>query len=150
MNIENYLNVCMFPAILFAGCTSAFQTSYKDNTNIAEQDSVYKIIKIDSVNSYYVISVDKIDQVFKIISKKDFQDKNCEQIEVGSKIPLQLQSILNVGNKKVIPSNQIQELSGWRLDDSTTIIFEKEDVRDLFISRNLSGLCHIAESQTVR
>lgn len=150
MNIKIYLNILVFSAILFVGCTSAFQTSYKGNTNIAEQDSVYKIIKIDSVNNYYVISANKIDQIFKIISKKNFRVEKYKQIEVGSNIPLQLQSILNVGNKKIFPGNQIQELSGWRLDDSTTIIFEKEDVKDLFISRNLSGLCHIVESQTVR
>jgi len=54
-----------------------------------------------------------------------------------------LHSILSVNGQMVIPANEIMEISGWRIDELTTIDFEGDSIRDLYYADNIKGLCFI-------
>jgi hypothetical protein len=62
---------------------------------------------------------------------------------VGQTYEIELKSILLVNGKSIIPPNQINEISGWRVDNETTIDFEGDSIRNIFKSRDLEGLCLI-------
>jgi hypothetical protein len=51
--------------------------------------------------------------------------------------------MLSVNGHSIIPANQIYEMSGWRIDESTTIDFEGDPIRDLYTADNIKGLCFI-------
>jgi hypothetical protein len=51
--------------------------------------------------------------------------------------------MLNINGHSAIPLNQINEISGWKVDKNTTIIFEGDSIRDLFTAENVKGLCII-------
>jgi hypothetical protein len=112
-----------------------------------QQDSLnYKVYKIDSINNYYIIYVRKGTSVFKIVSEKDIIT-NCDGIEIGKTYKLDLHSLLFVNGHSVIPANQINEISGWRIDNSTIINFEGDSIRDIYYADNIKGLCLIKKRQ---
>ena len=116
---------------------------YAISTNSENPDSCYyRIYKIDSVNTYYVIYAKKMDSIFKIISPK-VRNTGCSKITVGKIYKLNLYSLLFVKGKPVIPANLLYQLSGWSVDDSTTINFEGDSIRNLYQAKNLKGLCLI-------
>jgi hypothetical protein len=114
---------------------------YKPNS--AKHDSSnYKVYQIDSINNYYLIYAKKGDALFKIVSKKE-SIKKCNGIIVNHVYKFQLHSMLFVNGQSIIPANQINEISGWRIDESTTINFEGDSIRDLYYADNIKGLCFI-------
>ena len=102
----------------------------------------YKVYKLDTINNYYIIYAKKQDSLFKIISKKD-SSINCKMIKINNCYKFKLHSILKVNGKFIIPLNQIYEISGWRIDEFTTIKFEGDSIRDLYNCSNIKGLCFI-------
>jgi len=112
-------------------------------SNLTVKDSAkYKVCKIDSINSYYIIYAKQGHVLFKIISKIDSIEK-CKDLIVNKVYNFQLHSILSVNGRPIIPANQIMELSGWRIDQSTIIAFEGDSIRDLYYADNIKGLCFI-------
>lgn len=109
-----------------------------------KQDSLnYKVYRIDSINSYYIIYVKKGQTLYKIVSqkKKGERVKNCNKIIINNFYEFHLHSMLFVNGHSSIPANQKYEISGWRIDDSTTIAFEGDSIRDLYYADNIKGLC---------
>lgn len=128
---------------LFTFCLGVKSNSCLNLCSSVRQDSVnYKVYKIDSINNYYLIYAKKGHTLFKIISKKE-SSKKCNRIKVNKVYKFQLHSILTVNGRSVIPANQIMELSGWRIDQSTTIDFEGDSIRDLYNADNIKGICFI-------
>ena len=130
-------------APLFIFCFGIKSNPYFNSYNAVTQDSVnYKVYKIDSINNYYLIYAKKGHTLFKIISKKE-SAKKCNRIIVNHVYKFRLHSILSVNGQPAIPANQIMELSGWRIDESTTIVFEGDSIRDLYNADNIKGLSFI-------
>jgi len=127
-----------FTIAVFSLMCSYSGSSGEISSSVNGDSSLYNIYKIDSVNNYYLIYAKKAGKLFKIISKKT-EDKRKE-IAVGKGYKLKLYSILAVNGQPVIPQNQMYELSGWKIDDATTIRFEGDSIRDLFYASNLRGL----------
>lgn len=123
-----------------------FHNSSNPNSNtldLVKQDSIkYKVYKIDSINNYYLIYVKQGRNIFKIVSKKEKIEK-CNLIAVDNEYKIHLHSMLSVNGHSIIPPNAINEISGWRVDDSTTINFEGDSIRDLYYADNIKGLCLI-------
>jgi hypothetical protein len=131
--------------LVFGIRCSANSPSYRRNSNW--QDSInYKVYKIDSINNYHLIYANQGRKLFKIIVKKE-QVKRGKKIIVNSSYPFHLQSILYANGNALIPGNQIMELSGWRIDDSTTIKFEGDSIRDLYNADNIRGLYFIKKAK---
>jgi hypothetical protein len=111
---------------------------------VNEDSLLYYVYKIDSFHNYFIIYARQNDNNYKIVSIKE-KWNNCNSIQVNSKYKFELQSIFIVNGKPIIPAGGINELSGWRFNDSTTIDFEKETIRGLFVATNIKGLCYIKD-----
>lgn len=109
----------------------------------SEEKEMYKINKIDSVNTYYLIYAKRKDTLYKIISKKE-SINNCKYLIVGGEYNFLLRSIWNqpimIGNVNVSPS-VTPEVTCLNFDDSTRICLEKDSIKDIHISTNIKGLC---------
>lgn len=118
----------------------SFSTIIPNNKYLTFQNSKkYRVYKIDSINDFYVIYAKKEKTIYKIISKKDnLISKN--KIRINKYYKFNLRSMLIVNGKSIIPANQINEISGWRVDKNTTINFEGDSIRDLYIGNNIKGL----------
>jgi hypothetical protein len=105
------------------------------------QDLVkYNVYKIDSIHNYYIIYAKGKGRSYKIISQKKIT-RSCEKIVVNGEYGFELKSMLFVNGKPIIPANQVNEISGWQMDDSTVIKLEDDTGRNLFFANNLTGLC---------
>ena len=138
--------------LLFSGIISLCFINYSSdktsrNTYISERnDSLeYKVYKLDSINNYYIIYAKREYSFYKIISRKE-STINCAIISVGKTYKFNLNSFLVVNGHRIIPANQINELSGWRVDSVTTIKFENDLIRDLFYADNIKGLCYLGKN----
>jgi len=97
----------------------------------------FEVLKIDSIETNYLIYVKRNDSIFKIAStKKD--TTSCEKIRIGKSYTLKL--------KSVFPPNYYQKLdiAGIKFNGSM-IKLEKGDgvIWDLFVSENLNSLCYL-------
>lgn len=135
----------IFGLIFFSGIlffyTKCSRKSVASVTN--KQDStLYDVYKIDSIHTYYLIYAKQMGNNYKILSpKQKSNSNNCDEVRVNNKYKLKIHSIFIVNGQSVIPANGMNELSGWKFDDSTTINFEKETVWGLFVADNIKGLC---------
>ena len=129
----------LFIIICFELPSSASYHRYFNIKGSVRQDSLnYTVYKIDSINNYYIIYAKNGDRLFKIISPKSI--KKHDMIMIGKAYKFNLHSLLSVNGHSIIPENQKNEMSGWRVDDSTTINFEGDSIRDLFYASNVKGL----------
>ena len=117
------------------------------NSNKAFRGSIeanhlnYKIIGIDSINSYYLIYATRDKLNFKIVSNKE-ASKNGQRIKLGKKYSLNLISMLSdkaIKDLDVLPENR-SLVNCYYFDDSTEICYEKNYIRDLYKVQNLRGL----------
>lgn len=108
----------------------------------------FKVYKIDSVNQYYTIYARNNEAIFKIISKKNNEILKARKIiKINKCYRLDPKSLLFINGKPIIPANQINEIFGWRIDDSTTINFEGDSIRNLYISDRLKGLSYLGSDR---
>jgi hypothetical protein len=136
-----FILLAFFTLVSFISRSGVPQNSGSLTIGQKKQDSMrYKVYKIDSVNNYYILYARYSHSVFKIISKKETGGA-CKGIVVNGSYKFHLTSILSVNGVSIVPSNQIYELSGWKIDNATTISFEGDSIRDLFYADNIKGLC---------
>jgi hypothetical protein len=102
----------------------------------------YRVYKIDSINSYYLIYAKKSDTLYKIVSKKE-KCENCNMIYVNGVYLFKLHSSLYLNGKPIIPPASRLEISGLAYDKFTEIKFEGDSIRDLYYADNIKGLCFI-------
>ncbi|WP_277017292.1 hypothetical protein [Flavobacterium lindanitolerans] len=124
--------------------TLLFIASCGTNKKITKQEQQYRVYKLDSINSYYLIYATLNDSIFKIVSKKDYIT-DCKKIKIGSNYFFKLKSMREnaptIGNLKISPINHI-DIKCFQFDENTQICKE-EGVYDLYFADNLKGLCFI-------
>ena len=132
-----------FTVVCFKSKWHNLPDQFAISSNSGNPDSCYyRVYKIDSVNTYYIIYANQKGSIFKIISPKE-RIIGCNKITIDKIYKLDLYSLLFVKGKPIIPANLLYQLSGWRVDDSTTINFEGDSIRNLYQAKNLKGLCLI-------
>lgn len=108
-------------------------------------DSYFKVYKIDSINTYYLIYAKNKSELYKIVSKKEVT-QNCNQIQVNHLYSFNLESIwrkqILMGKINVSPSEN-PHINCLYFDDSTLICVERDSINDLYKAKNLNGLCLI-------
>lgn len=141
--MKNVLNVCFYLSIIcflsLCGCSNYTYSKSK-------YDSLYKVYKIDSINSYFVVYAEKAGGIYKIVSKKNV-DKCKSKIVPDRYYHFELVSIWNqptmINGVNVSPSIT-PNVTCLGFDDSTRICIERENsINDLYEARNLKGLCII-------
>lgn len=124
--------------LVFAFCTA--QKAVKHSAPESPQ-SLYKIIRIDSVNNYYLIYARHKDTLFKVVSKKE-GSSGCKQINAGGEYPLNPKSLLiplKIGDI-TIDRKSVDHLSCFTFENNTPICLEGDSIRDLHFSEKLRGL----------
>lgn len=126
--------------VMLIACSS----SKVDNTSMGKSTSAYKVYKIDSINSYYLIYAKKGDSLYKIVSKKE-DAKGFERIKINKSYEFELHSTLlnrQIGNTTILPQNSLL-VNCFSYDDSTKICLEGDSIRDLYHADNIKGIYFI-------
>ena len=130
--------------ILLVECASKLVRSnaiYSDKGNNGLTS--YKVYKIDSINTYYLIYAKKGDTLYKIVSTKEIIE-NCERIKVNVRYDFKLHSSLSdfkIGNVTIHQTDL--NVSCYAYDASTYICLERDSINDLYYADNIKGLCYI-------
>jgi hypothetical protein len=117
--------------VTFFSCSNSNQDTSASQNQI---NTLYKVYKVDSINSYYLIYVSKRDTNYKIVSKREFTE-NCNKITKGDYYDFNLSSmsigeIMSPGFANCI----------WV--DSTTKVCLEDSIFDLKSASNIKGLCY--------
>lgn len=105
--------------------------------NVKTDTHTYEVVKLDSIESVYLIYGKKNDSIFKIASSKN-KTVNCLPIKQGDRLDLKLKSSFR---EKFY---QRRDIAGVNYN-GVLIRFDKTDgvVWDLFTTEDLKGLCYI-------
>lgn len=120
--------------IVFVSCNSA----KRDHSSIYTR---CKILRIDSLNNYYVIYAKTKDSTYKIISEKQV-NAACKKIQTNKHYNLNLKSFKSLapiinGVKMYFP-----DVDCYYFFEDTHICLEKDKgIYDLHIAENINGLC---------
>lgn|GEM_PF-1344359 len=130
--------------IILLGCSYSNLTHSGVTRSLVKKNitTSYKVYKIDSINSFYLIYAKRNDSLYKIVSKKA-TIISCNKIEKDGEYDFNLHSRLSdrrIGNKEILPQNSLL-VNCFSYDDSTTICLERDSINDLFYADNVKGLC---------
>jgi ABC-type transport system involved in Fe-S cluster assembly fused permease/ATPase subunit len=106
-----------------------------------QNDSIFTIKRIDSLHNYYAIYCIQNDKWIKIISKKE-RCRNRKKIRVNSKYRLSLLSVFSSGfelNGKHYETPP--HIDCIQFDADTAFCKERDSIGDLYVAKNLEGLC---------
>jgi len=140
-------NMLIFIIISLSLC-SLFNYKNTNCSNISKTMLVdtqkYEVLKIDSINSFYIVYLIKDNIKYKVISKKT-EEKTCSTITQHEKYIFNLSSVkftpIKFGNFTIVESLTVD---CFPFDEQTTICTEeKEGIYDLYLTNNLKGLCYI-------
>jgi hypothetical protein len=129
--------------VILVACTSSKLMRSGDNVMHKSSLSSYKVYKIDSINTYYLIYAKKGDSLFKIVSKKESMINCSNKIRLNVSYSFKLHSSLTglrIGNVLVSPA-ELPHVSCYTYDDSTKICVERDSINDLHHADNIKGLC---------
>ena len=111
-------------------------------------DTLYKVYKIDSINSYYLIYAKFGKNLYKIVSKKEtFIGLN--RIERNKYYSFKLNSILanrQIGLKSILSQNSLL-VNCFTFDDTTQICLDGGGIKDLYYSVNIKGVFFLSEKK---
>jgi hypothetical protein len=136
--------------ILAIACCIVSCYSVKEIDEIDQLNS-YKIIKLDSINNIYVLSAMRSDTLYKILSYKD-SSHACRSIYVNNTYKLNLKSLFirgfidSSGRRFDITPEAVPGLTGFEYHGVLVSIDNlPNQKRDLFEATNLKGLCLIKD-----
>lgn len=138
-------NLLIFLILISCGQSKLTHTKHANQIPLQNRDTVsYKVFKIDSINSYYLIYARKGDSLYKIISKKETID-NCNRISLHGEYDFNLHSILanKITNQTEEESQNSLLVNCFVFDKLTTICLERDSINDLDYADNIKGLCFI-------
>jgi hypothetical protein len=134
-------NLIIFSVMLLIIACSATRVN-RSSLNDRDITSFYKIKKIKFDKSVYTIYAVRNDSTFKIISySNNTVVSNCERIKVGNEYLLELKKIFpsdSLLGKPVAPNLGIKR---YVLNNSKSVILEKESHNKIYTALNLNGLC---------
>lgn len=133
--------IIFFSLIFLFSCKSFHRNIIKN------ENSLYEIEKIDSINSWYIIYGKKNDSMYKILSQKTKQSSNlCEKIKIGKKYRFSLHSRNEnpptINGVKLQPQNYL-DINCYFFDEKTQVCIEPErGIYNLYFTTDLQGLCY--------
>lgn len=120
---------------------------YTNQNHFSDSADNYKVFKIDSINSYYLIYAEKNDALYKIVSKKE-KESIFNRIQVNHFYPFKLTSRRDnaavINGVKLSPQNYL-DIECYVYDDSTSICIERDSINELHHASNIKGLCFQSE-----
>ncbi|MBT9395068.1 hypothetical protein KLP40_18015 [Hymenobacter sp. NST-14] len=141
--------------ICFLGCKApelakavVSTTSGRFSVQVSGPLGSYKVARIDSIKSVYLIYARRNDTLFKIVSDKE-TPKSCANIRPGQYYKFQLRSLLftdltpaEQAKYPGLKSLDTHHMGGLDYDGKGLVIkLEGDSIRDLYYAKNISGLC---------
>lgn len=128
-------------SLILVSCNYYPKNSIGNKINNANTSDLYKISKIDSINSYYVIYINQQDEIYKIISKKENTSHKFDIIKKNRYYRFKLINFPEYDNNDSLTGfSSIQPC--FMLDPNTQVCKEKE-VAGLYTTKNLKGLYYV-------
>lgn len=116
--------------------------SCSSNKFSKSSEDLYKIYKIEHINSYYFIYCEKNDVKYKIISKQNNSKLTTKQIIVGQLYKFQLNKFPDYSKEKNPLGGFTPLVNCFNLDNNTEVCREN-DINGLYTTKNLRGLYYI-------
>ncbi|WP_298753793.1 hypothetical protein [uncultured Psychroserpens sp.] len=122
-----------------------------NESKVQESKQNYKVFKVDSIGSFYLIYLNKGNLNYKVISEMQSEKKANELIEVGKEYSLSLSSVFNqklkIKDKKVRAVPLMVDCI--QFEKNINICKEKElGINDLHYTSDLSGLHLIVDKDS--
>ena len=111
-----------------------------EKNDALENNSTFKIIRIDSIENVYLIYAERNDSIFKIMSKKE-DVSNCQPLSEGEFYKLKIISWFLPEEFHVK-----MRVAGVKFENTLIEIEKDSVVCDLFTTENLEGLCYFPSS----
>lgn len=125
--------------IVIISCSHKIYEDMQEPKLNVENNDLYIVTKVDSINNYYVIYLKKDDDNFKVVSEKT-KNTYCNPLKEGQKVSLNLKSFyekkIKFGNREMTTSLMVD---CFYFDENTKICREK--AHGLYYSEDLEGLC---------
>lgn len=121
--------------ILSLICVEPFINN-SDNITHINQEAPYRVLKIDSIESVFLVYLQRNDSVFKVVSP-DTITNACQKISVDKEYDFDLKSWFLREEFHVK-----MRVSGVRFNGVMVSVEREGIVSDLFTTKNLNGLCY--------
>lgn len=107
-----------------------------------EEFKTYKIYKIDSINTFYVVYAERDNQKYKIISKKQYKMNGFKKIRIGEvySFKLDIQDYKNNDSNPLTNPNSAPYIMRCYMFDKNTKICQEQGINGLYTTKNLKGL----------
>jgi hypothetical protein len=132
-----YISIIIFTLLILSCSLSKSSTlGAPSYTQFEDTNAVYKIYKIDSINSWYVIYARNGEYRYKIISQKCPPSQGV-RIRKNKSYNLRLISTRHYPNA---PTNYL-DISCFMLDEQTSMCLEpRKEIYDVHYTKDLKGL----------
>jgi hypothetical protein len=128
---------CVLFFTLLKGKSDKFYSTNLACMEYGINDKLYTVKKLDSVNQFYLVYLERNDSVFKVLSKKE-EVINCQPFQIGENYEFKLISWF-----KPEEIHLKLRMSGVKIENAYITIERDSVVGDLFTTENLKGLCYI-------
>ncbi|MFW5879713.1 MAG: hypothetical protein ACOCUV_02705 [bacterium] len=138
-------NLILLILLMYFACGHNISV-FNNQTKLLMDDS-YQVIKIDSLNNYYLIYAENNDRLYKIVSRKE-DSLNGIKIQVNNYYKFDLFSIRDsaptINGVRLLPQNYL-DIECYTYDENTAICIERDSIIELHHSRNIKGRYFIEE-----
>lgn len=127
-------------------CASFVNKLSSKTARSIQSPPLYKVYKIDSIHSYYLIYAKRNNIHYKIVSDKSPLG-NCKSIMINHEYAFNLQSrndSRRLSKIKLSPE-ALMRINCFYYDDSTFICLERDSISDLHSAKNVRGLCFLKD-----
>lgn len=135
-------NLIFIIFIITLSCGYCLKGNQKKDTNKDFVSDTYKVFKIDSINSYYLIYCRKDNLNYKIISKKESKKEGKQIIVVENFYSFKLINFPNYSDNEN-PLTGFSSTEPCIMLDKDTSICKEKGVTGLYTTNNLQGLYYI-------
>lgn len=134
-------NIIFLMVIIFS-CSFQVKNKSIQNSNNTAANDLFKVYKIDSINSFYFVYCTKNELNYKIISKKVNQKYKHIIIKENNSYSFKLKEFPDYSNNNNPLTGYSPIVDCFMLDEETEICKEK-DIKDLYTTPNLIGLYYV-------
>ncbi|SEJ29509.1 hypothetical protein SAMN04488018_12239 [Myroides marinus] len=135
-------NLIVYFFVIAISCSSQMKNKSDKNVTNTDENDLFKIAKIDSINSFYIIYCTKDEQNYKIISKKEDEKYKFEKINESEYYSFELTNFPDYSNSDN-PLTGFSSIEPCFMLDKDTQICKEQGIKGLYTTKNLKGLYYI-------
>ena len=138
------MKFCIVFSIIIFICSCIFaRKNTVDRNAVSNNDSLFSVYKIDSINNYYLVYLEKNENKYKIVSKKTHS--KGKKIEINDKHYFNMRSLTY---KYWFRDRELfygEYVTCFTFEENTVICKEGNEINALYETKNLDGLNYISK-----